>query len=118
MDGQSIRIRLFRIYQFSVCRPSFWIVLSVFIPLPGTLLAVELATNEAAMLEDIEGEPDVSLMASDDEACVRDARGPALRSEVGAVELVELSESEAAAWLLGVTSAEVAVNGVGPTAES
>lgn len=59
-------------------------------------------------MKDIEWDPDVSLMVSEDEGCVCDAR---------ALELVELSESEAAAWLLGVTSAEVAVNVVGPAVE-
>lgn len=69
----------------------------------------------------IEGDPDISLAASDDEDFVGEAWSAALLSDVDALKLVERSESEeeeAAARLSRVASAEVAVKDVGATVAS
>ena len=62
------------------------------------------------MVDDIEWNPDVSRVASDDEDSVFAAWVAVLLSGFGALKLVKLSESEAAAWLFCVASTEVAVN--------
>lgn len=63
-------------------------------------------------------DPDVSLAVSADEESDCEAWGAALLSAVDAPNVVEPSESEAAAWLFRAASAEVADTGVGVTVGS
>lgn len=73
------------------------------------LFAVELATSETAMVDDVDWDPTVSLAASDDGDSVCEEWGAALPSVVDALKFAELSETEAVAWFFRVASAEVTV---------
>lgn len=108
----------FSCLQPLVCRPSFGVLSSVFIPLLGERVAVELATSEVAIAVERERDPDVSWAASAEEESDCEAWNAALLSAVDAANVVEPSEFDAALWLFRAASTEVADTGVGVTVGS